>query len=75
MTRDARHARTARLKTAATCVLLEALALVLMRPFTAGYGEAAFMSALTLGPLSLWVAPRLYRQLSRAKCDASPAER
>lgn len=56
----------ARLRAVLLCAVLEGVALLLVRPFTGGYGEAAFMSAVWLGPLSLWVGPPLYRWLLRA---------
>lgn len=56
----------ARLQAVLICALLEGMAVLTVRPFTGGYGEAAIMSALWLGPLSLWVGPPLYRWLLRA---------
>ena len=60
-----RNRSRARLQAVLLCAVLEGVAVLVVRPFTGGYGEAAFMSALWLGPLSLWVGPPLYRWLLR----------
>ncbi len=67
MKSEAERANTnAVIQTGLICAALEGLALVTLRSFTGGYVEAAVVSALWLGPLSLWLGPVLYRHLARA---------
>jgi len=57
--------------TVLACLLIEALALLAFLQFSGSLMEAALRSAFWLGPLSLWIAPPLYRRLLRAKLKAS----
>lgn len=50
-------------QTACVCAAVEAAVFVPLGVFTDSYLGAAGVSLLTLGPLSLWMAPLLYRRL------------
>lgn len=54
---------TAIIQTVSVCVLAELLAVFTLKAFTSHWLEAFAMSILFLGPVSVWLAPPLYRYL------------
>jgi hypothetical protein len=56
----------AALQTACICASIEAVIILLLGTFMNSYWGAAGVSFLLLGPVSLWIAPSVYRRLLSA---------
>jgi hypothetical protein len=54
---------TALIQTVLLCAVVEGVVLVVLTQFTVNLLEAAAVSVVFLGPLSLWLGPPLYRRL------------
>ena len=63
---ESRLQSAALLWTIAICVVLESIAVALFRVFAGSWGGAVVLSAIVLGPLSLWIAKPIYRYWLRA---------
>lgn len=71
MTTTARQDKTiAVLQTAGICIAIELTLVLLFGTYVDSYLGALIVLVVFLGPVSLWLAPPLYRRLLRARGKA-----